>query len=393
MLKKKLVLKKKVSTVDQIKRLSKEVIMPRVKEKINPDNLIPTSSTLLNCACSDIATGGYGIGKLVNLIGDSSSGKSLLGLSCFAEMTMFKKFDDYAFIYDDVEAALEFNLDYLFGTEVSDRIDMQTTSNTIQDFYDNILLTIKLGRPFVYILDSLDALTSVEEIKRANVHARKSAKAKLVEIEGEGEEDVKKEKGSYKMEKAKLLTEILRVTARDIKEIEALVIIISQTRDNIGFGFTDKTRSGGRALKFYSCHELWLSIVKTLIAKGRAIGVNTKAKVSKNKITGKVRDCLFPIYYDYGVDDLSANIDFLLQSGIWSMGKVKTANPKTKTKGEGRTIIASDFKLEGTKQKIITEIELRSLEKDLQLLVGETWNSIEEDIRLNRKPKYIKLDE
>lgn len=367
----KLVLRKK-STVEQIKETSKERVKPREKENVNPDNLIPTSSTLLNCACSDCPTGGYGIGKLVNLIGDSSSGKSLLALSCFAEMAMFKKFDDYTFIYDDVEAALEFNLDYLFGTEVSSRIDMQITSDTIQDFYGNIIAAIKEGSPFVYVLDSLDALTSVEERKRAEAYTKSPDE----------------KKGSYKMEKAKMLTEILRVTARDIKKVEALVIIVSQTRDNVGFGFTDKTRSGGRALKFYSCHEIWLSVIKTLKAKERAIGINTKAKVAKNKITGKVRDCLFPIYYDYGVDDLSANIDFLINSNVWQMGKVKRVNPKTKPEEGGRTIQASHFKLEGTKAKIISEIELRSLEKDLQLLVGETWNKIEEEIRLQRKPKY-----
>jgi len=367
----KLILRKK-SIVEQIKETSKEKIKPREKESINADNLIPTSSTLLNCACSDCPTGGYGIGKLVNLIGDSSSGKSLLGLSCFAEMSMFKKFDDYAFIYDDVEAALEFNLDYLFGLDVSVRIDMSITSDTIQDFYGNIISTIKEGRPFVYILDSLDALTSIEERKRAETYAKSPDE----------------NKGSFKMEKAKMLTEILRVITRDIKKIEALVIIVSQTRDNIGFGYTDKSRSGGRALKFYSCHEMWLSIIKTLKAKERAIGVNTKAKVSKNKITGKVRDCVFPIYYDYGVDDISANIDFLLENGIWKKGTVKSANPKTKPKEGGRIIQASHFKLEGTKAKIISEIELHSLEKDLQLLVGETWNNIEEEIRLQRKPKY-----
>ena len=209
----KLKLRKK-SLVEQIKKTSKEKIKPKIKESINPDNLIPTSSTLLNCACSDNPTGGYGIGKLVNLIGDSSSGKTLLGLSCFAEMAMFKKFDEYAFIYDDVEAALEFNLDYLFGADVSERIDMSITSDTIQDFYGNITRTIREGRPFVYILDSLDALTSIEEMKRASTYSKKP------EVEYNEDGSKKKTKGSYKMEKAKLVSEILRVIARDIKRTE-----------------------------------------------------------------------------------------------------------------------------------------------------------------------------
>jgi len=353
----KLKLRKK-SLVEQIKNTSKQKIKPKIKESINPDNLIPTSSTLLNCACSDNPTGGYGIGKLVNLIGDSSSGKTLLGLSCFAEMAMFKKFDEYAFIYDDVEAALEFNLDYLFGREVSDRIDMSITSDTIQDFYGNITRTIKEERPFVYILDSLDALTSIEEMKRADAYAK----------------DNEKEKGSYKMEKAKMLTEILRVIARDIKRTEALIIIVSQTRDNVGFGYATKSRSGGRALKFYSSHEIWLSVLKSLEKKDRIIGVNTEAKVSKNKLTGKVRNVEFPIYYDYGVDDIAANVDFLVKEGRWKKNKL--------------TIQATDFNIEGTKDKLVRRIENDSIELDLQSLVGEVWNNIEEEIRLKRKPKY-----
>ena len=374
------------SATEQIKKESKTKIKVRVKESIETEYLIPTSSTLLNCACSDNPLGGYGLGKLVNLIGDSSSGKSLLALSCFAEMSMFTRFDDYDFYYDDVEAALEFNMDYLFGHRISDRIDMSIVSDTIQDFYGNIVAAIQNGKPFIYILDSLDALTSIEERKRAKQMAKESGKLKMVEKDED--EGKKKPKGSYKMEKAKMLTEVLRVICRDIKDMEALVIIISQTRDNVGFGFTDKTRSGGRALKFYSTHELWLSILKSIPKLKRIIGVNTKAKVAKNKLTGKVRNCTFPIFYDYGVDDLTANVDFLLENGIWKMGTVKRVNPKTKKKPTGRTIHATHFKLEGTKDKIINQIELRSLEKDLQLLVGETWNDIEEKIRLDRKPKY-----
>jgi len=381
--KKKPILKiKKKTTTSQIKRLTKSIIKPREKENFGPDSLVPTSSTLLNCACSDIPTGGYGLGKLVNIIGDSSSGKTFLALSCLAEMAMYKRFDDYDFIYDDVEAALEFNLDYLFGTEISDRIDMLTVSDTIQSFYGNIVNKIEEGRPFIYILDSLDAITSIEEMERAKLMGKKSSGAKLTQKE-------KNSKGGWKTEKARMVSEILRVITRDIKALEAVVIVISQTRDNLGWGFTDKTRSGGKALKFYSTHEMWLSIMETITAKQRAIGVSTKAKVSKNKITGKwPRFCEFPIFYDYGVDDLTANIDFLIANKVWEKGKAKRTNPKTEKTPESRTIIAPHFKLEGTKQKIITEIELRSLEKDLQLLVGETWNNIEESIRLNRKPKY-----
>jgi RecA/RadA recombinase len=324
---------------------------------LDHEELVPTGSTLLNLALSDWPYGGYGLGRLVNLVGDSSSGKSLTALTCLAEMSCFLRFDKYRFIYDEPEAALAFNLPHLFSRDIADRIETDIVSNTIQDFYANLLKAIKKGEPFVYILDSLDSVSSIEELKRAD---------KIAEDEGD--------KGSYKMEKQKLISEILRVTCREIKGKEALVIIVSQTRDNVGFGFNPKTRSGGSALKFYASHEIWLSIKEKIKRSEREIGVGTEAKVSKNKLTGKVRKVPLSIYYDYGIDDIAENIDFLVDEGRWK-----------KIKG---TIEAKDFNFSGTKQSIIAHIEGRALSKELQRIVGEVWHKIEDGLKMDRKPKY-----
>lgn len=349
--------------VSQVIETSKKPIDKAEVSSVDPDWLIPTGSTLLNCACSDYSTGGYGIGKLVNLIGDSSSGKTLLALTAFAEMYMLDKWNDYRLIYDDVEAALEFNVNYLFGVDIGHRIETNVVSDTIQDFYGNILKALHEGTPFVYILDSLDALTSLEEQDRA---------MKIAGLKKQSPRE--KQTGSWKTEKPKLASEILRVTAREIKSKEALVIVISQTRDNLGFGFTSKTRSGGRALKFYSSHEIWLSIKETFKKKKREIGIGANAKVSKNKLTGKRREVDIPIYYDYGVDDISANIDFLVDSGYWKKDK--------------NTILANNLNLKGEKATIIKGIEDQMLEQEVQKMVGAQWKTIEEDLRLGRKRRY-----
>ena len=274
---------------------------------------------------------------------------------------MHKKWDDYRLIYDDVEAALEFNLDYLFGNEIGQRIETDVVSETIQDFYANILKAIRKEQPFVYILDSLDALTSLEEQDRG---------LKMAGIKKQQGQ----QKGSYKTEKAKLLSEILRVTAREIKNKEALIIIVSQTRDNLGFGFTSKTRSGGRALKFYSSHEMWLSIKEPLKKKDTEIGILSNLKVSKNKLTGKRRNVDIPIYDDYGVDDISANIDYLVNEEVWHKEKY--------------TISADHINLSGTKDTLIKGIEAKGLEEVVMELVGDTWQKIEEELRLDRKRRY-----
>lgn len=322
--------------------------------------LIPSGSTLLNLACSDNYRGAYGIGKVINIIGDSSSGKSFLALSCLAECSMIKSFDGYDLYYDDAEDALEFDIKKLFGEKLSNRLILSSNSDTIEDFYGNIIKVIKKDKPFIYILDSLDSVSSVDEQKRAEVYSS----GKIPD-------------GSYKMDKPKLVSEILRVITRDIKQKKALVTIVSQTRDNIGYGamFKPKVRSGGKALEFYSCHTMWLAVKSRIKEKNREVGVITQAKITKNKLTGKRRTVEFPINYFYGVDNIAANINFLIEENYW--------------RKEGKSkIIAKDFKLEGTTRKLLIEIEERNLEKELDLIVADVWKNIENSIQPSRKEKY-----
>jgi RecA/RadA recombinase len=338
-------------------------------ESVDPDHLIPTGATLLNCACSDTPFGGYRKGKLVNLIGDSSSGKTLLGLTTFAEMSLHGKFDDYRFIFDDVEAALEFNLDYIFDRDISDRIEMGLVSSTIESFQANIMNVIKEGKPFVYVLDSFDALTSEAEEKRIKTAISPKKKKSF-----DDDEDTPT-KGSWKTEKAKIVGEILRSICRDLKKVEGLLIIISQTRDDITAKFKKKTRTGGHALKFYSCHEMWLAIIPPPYKKKNIeIGIDVRAKVTKNKLTGKVRTVSFPIFNDYGVDDIRANVEFLVEENIW--------------KQEKQTILADEFNIKGTIETVCKAIEAQRLEREVQSMVGGVWEAIQEDLKLGRRKKY-----
>lgn len=333
----------------------------RSRRIISKDNLIPSGSTLLNCALSDNPYGGYGIGKLVNLIGDSHAGKSFLALNCLAECATNKRFKDYDLYYDDVEVALEFDLVYLFGKQRAERIILNSISVSLEDFYGNVLRKIKDGKPFVYILDTFDALSSEEDKERAKVFAA----GKQVD-------------GTYGTSKPKLIGEILRTIKADIYNKEAAVMILSQTKDNIGFGaqFQPKTRSGGRALKSFSTHEFWLAVRK-LIKESKfkkIIGAITEAKITKNKLTGKSYKVNIHIFNDYGIDDISANVDFLIDNGAWKKDK--------------NTIIVPEFKLEGVRRKIIYDIEDLNLQNEVVKLVGEKWKEIEDSVRLDRKPRY-----
>jgi recombination protein RecA len=340
------------------KTSSDQITIENLKDE-TPAFLIPSGSTMLNLACSDSIKGAYGAGKIANLIGDSSSGKTILAWSMLAEVCNDPSFKDYKLIYDDVEAALEINVKKMFGTKTSERVE-KISSDTVEDFYGTVVSLTNDPTPFIYVLDSLDALTCVEEQKRAEEYAKeKSNKG-----------------GSFKTEKPRMIAEIMRVIVRKIKKSNSFVLIISQTRDNIGFSsmFVPKTRSGGKALKFYCTHEIWLAVGKKYKELEREIGADVQVKVTKNKLTGKKRSILFPLYYDYGVDSIGSCINFLLEEKHW--------------KKSGSNIDATEFNLVSSYKKIIDHIENNSLEKELDSIVNKVWNEIEEKIKLNRKSRY-----
>lgn len=329
---------------------------------------ISTGSTLLNLALSDKWNGGWPCGKIVNLIGDSSSGKTFIALTAFAEMSKDKKFNNYLRIFDDAEAANEFDMEKLFGKRTAKLVKSPgrngENSNTIQDLEVHVTNALDEGVPFLYIQDSFDSLTSQEEEKRTEDR---------VEAWNAGKSG---EKGTYGMEKAKKVGSILRQIKTKLRDSGSTLIIISQTRDNIGIGFAAKTRSGGKALKFYSTHELWTAMVETLKRKKVPIGVKCRIKISKNKLTGKVREVSIPIYYDYGVDDIESCIDYLVENGYWPV--------------KGRTIDGTkDFdRLKGSKERLIRIIEEEDLEEELSQVVGEYWARFEESLIVVRKNKY-----
>jgi len=357
---------------DLVAQVIKHAVTPvESKKDIAFSKLVPTGCTLLNLAISDRAFGGFGLGKIVNIIGDQSSGKTMLSFSVMAEAAQLERFSEYKFIHDDVEAANEFDIPKLFGEKLAKRIqppggtrENPRNSQTIEELQVHLHGLIKKGVPFIYILDSLDALSSDEDKQRMEdrVKAYKTGKAT---------------KGSYQMSKPKMMSEILRQIVAELKNTQSLLIIVSQTRDNINpMSFATKIRSGGRALEFYSSHILWTAIAGKIKNMNQTVGILCKVKSSKSKLTGKVREVIFPIYYDYGVDDLGACVRFLVEQGEW--------------KKTGSLIRPESLTLEPAKEgKLIRQIEKTGQERQLKKITGQVWRKIEDKLRLDRKPKYL----
>lgn len=349
---------------------------PKTKAKTRSAAYLPTGSTLLNLACAEDPFGGYGPGRMVNIIGDSFSGKTVLALTCLAEMANNPSFDEYRLIYDDSEMASgSFDFPKLFGKRFLERVEPPDVddngqpiySTTVEDFHLHVDRAIKEGRPFVYVLDSFDAVSDEFEVAKSEevLKAKQAGKTAT---------------GTYNVYKPKYASQMFRLITGGLSKTKSLLIVVSQTRDrisNVSFG-NPKTRSGGNALKFYSSHEIWLSYLKSYKDEKtkRTYGARTKIKVTKNKLTGKLRECEIDIFADYGIDDIGSCIDFLVDEGAW--------------KKVGGFIIA---KLNGAEKKarkseLLKWIETENLENRLFELTGEHWMVIEQKLKLDRKARF-----
>lgn len=330
------------------------------------EHCLPTGSTLLNCACSDNPFGGYALGTVVIGIGDSSSGKSFLMLTSLAVASILKRFDEYDLYYDDAEAAFAYDAKKLFGANFVSRVKM-LSSDTIQQFYGQFVQALDNKRPFIYVLDSYDFLGEEAEKDRAEVTRKKAFGEKLTQKE-------QKSKGGYKTEKVRVFAEVFRRCRRELADTKSTFIVIFQTIDAINEHFVAKTRRGGNAPKFAASHELWMNVRDDYKSLGLEIGIDSGIKVKKNKITGKVREVSFPIYYDYGIDDIRSCIEFLLEQNFWILDK--------------QSVVVPDWNFKGGIPKLIDHIEANNLEDELRRLTGDAWLQREDKVKLNRKSRF-----
>jgi len=364
---------KKIDTV--AKDFEERVQKPILKKTsiVNPLELVPTGSTTFNLECSGQIEGAFRTGKMVNLIGDSHTGKTLLAFTIFAECALLERFDNYRFIFDDVEAANEFNLEYLFGKDCADRIEQDVRSKTIEDYNDNIARYLDEGTPFIHVLDSFDGMTSEEALKKDKDNRKAREK---------GNETT----GDYGDGKPKIFSRFCSQRIQDLNDNGSVLIIISQTRDNIGFGarFTPKTRSGGKALKFYAFHEIWLACQKKEKKGKRTIVTNVQAKITKNKLIGNHGEVYFPILNDYGVDNLKSCIHFLVDEGDWT-GAPAAINTKgflDRHENTKKKLVHPSLKM------IIDDIEDNNREDELFNLCQKTYDEVMLKLKTNRKRKY-----
>jgi RecA/RadA recombinase len=334
-----------------------------------PGALLSTGSALLNLALSGDARGGIAKGKYYLWVGDSQAGKSWVGLTTLAEAHLNKHFDGYDLIHANVEDGALMDKGRYFGEGFAKRLK-ESRPQTVEEFYYELDDLHAAGRKFVYLLDSMDSLTSeadeeqFQKVKKAHQAGREAS-------------------GSYGTAKPKQNSAGLRSVVNKLSESGSVLIVIAQTRDNIGFGsqFNPKTRGGGRALKFYATNELWFSIKEKITrkAKGfadkpRHVGNWLKVQVKKNRQTGWEPVVELPIYHGSGLDDVGACVNYLIEEKHWE--------------GNDTRVKAPEFSFDGKIEDLIRKIESENAEKELHASATSVWRAVEAACRVDRKQRY-----
>ena len=390
------------------------------------------------CKLIDLVTGGskgvygYPSGRIINICGDKSSGKSSLVNEIIA-WSYWNYKDKFKWMYADCERGYSFDTEPVYGFQI--HTDESDTPTTVEEaFYciDKFAKSLKKDEFGIYVLDSLDALTSDEQ------DARAEERIKAIEND-------KEMKGTYGMGKAKYLSqEFFPQLCKTLEDKNILLIIISQIRDNTDmFSFEKYSRSGGKALDFYCHMVIWLATAKKItVEKGEqkaVTGGTNKLKVTKGKVPRPYRECFYTYYFTFGIDNIATGVDYLFdlrtKSGDisapvakaceWEKDKnkrsmspsdikdwlmelkryddyratlksgerfsIETALAFISSDGELKEKFNNEFAKVMDRDTLIKYIEDNNLEEELNRRIEEKWEAFESTLVLDRKPKYGKF--
>ncbi len=322
------------------KQFGKGSIMRLGDQKTIKMEVVPTGCLSLDIA---LGIGGFPRGRIIEIYGPESSGKTTVALHAIAEA---QKMNGIA-AFIDAEHALDPNYAKNLGVDVENLIVSQP--DTGEQALEIAEALVRSGAVDIIVIDSVAALVP------------------KAEIEGEMGD-------SHVGLQARLMSQALRKLAGAINKSKVIVIFINQLREKVGIMFGNpETTTGGRALKFYASIRLDVRKVDSIKQGDNVLGSRTKVKVVKNKLAPPFKQAEFDIMYGTGISregniiDIGVEADIINKSGAWySYGDQKL--------GQGR---------ENAKEFL----------KENPSLYNEIENKIREKFNLSSDVTEIKPDE
>ena len=272
------------------KDFGKGSIMRMGDEHVEPVDVIPTGSIGLNAA---LGVGGYPRGRIIEIYGPESSGKTTLAIHAIAEAQ--KMGGVAAFI--DAEHAFDRFYAQKLGVDVDNLwISQPDTGEQALEIADQLIRSSAID---ILVVDSVAALTPKKE------------------IEGDmGDSSVGLQ--------ARLMSQALRKLTGTISKTNTCCIFINQLREKIGVMYGNpETTPGGRALKYFSSVRIDMRRIETLKSGTEMVGNRTRAKVIKNKVAPPFKEAEFDIIYGEGISkvseiiDLGVKLELIDKAGAW----------------------------------------------------------------------------
>lgn len=266
-------------------------------------------------ALDAILGGGLPVGRITEVYGDTSTGKSLLA----AQVVALAQEQGYIAIMVDTESAVSLPIMEAVGVDTEKLI--YTAPDTVEEvfqIFDSAIESKKLHDPDNLLLLVWDSIAAT------------SAMAEMTSDYG------KAMMGKH----AQLISQGLRKIARKISKQRVCALFLNQTRQKIGVMFgDDEATFGGKAVSFYSSVRVRLKKGKKIKSGKRIVGIETVASVVKNKVAVPFREATLPIYFGHGVDDAGAAFNFMKaedlfqQNGAWYIIELGGKEVKFQQKG------------------------------------------------------------